>query len=29
MLSLMLFTLIGCGEKEDDTAAEPVVEESN
>jgi len=29
MLSLMLITLIGCGEKEDDTAVETVVEESN
>jgi hypothetical protein len=30
MLSLMLLTIIGCGEKEeDDTAAEAVVEESN
>ena len=29
MLSLIMFTLIGCGEKEDDTAAAPVVEESN
>ena len=30
MLSLMLLTIIGCGEKEeDDTATEPVVEESN
>jgi len=29
MLSLIMFTLIGCGEKEDDTAVETVVEESN
>ena len=29
MLSLMLLTLIGCGEKEDDTAEVTVVEESN
>jgi hypothetical protein len=28
MLSLIMFTLIGCGEKEDDTATEPVVEQS-
>ena len=31
MLSLMLLTIIGCGEKEEekDTATEPVVEESD
>ncbi len=29
MLSLMLLTIIGCGEKEEDTSAETVVEESN
>jgi hypothetical protein len=29
MLSLMLLTIIGCGEKEDDTATEVVVEESD
>ena len=29
MLSLIMLTLIGCGEKEDDTAEETVVEESN
>ena len=29
MLSLMLLTLIGCGEKEEDTAEETVVEENN
>jgi len=31
MLSLMLLTIIGCGEKEEkeDTAAEAVVEENN
>ena len=29
MLSLMLLTIIGCGEKEEDTAAEIVAEESD
>lgn len=29
MLSLILITLIGCGEKEDDTAEVAAVEESN
>jgi hypothetical protein len=29
MLSLMLLTIIGCGEKEEDTSTEAVVEESN
>ena len=29
MLSLIMLTLIGCGEKEDDTAEVTVVEESN
>ena len=29
MLSLILITLIGCGEKEDDTAEVTVIEESN
>ena len=29
MLSLIILTLIGCGEKEDDTAEVTVVEESN
>ncbi len=28
MLSLMLFTLIGCGEKEEDTAKDTAVENS-
>jgi len=29
MLSLMLLTIIGCGEKEDDTSVDSLVEESN
>ncbi len=29
MLSLMLLTIIGCGEKEEDTATTEVVEESD
>ena len=29
MLSLMLLTIIGCGEKEEDTANETAVEESD
>ena len=29
MLSLMLLTLIGCGEKEEQETATPVVEESD
>jgi len=29
MLSLMLLTIIGCGEKEEDTSTETAVEESD
>ena len=29
MLSLMLLTIVGCGEKEEDSATDTVVEESD